>query len=192
MGNRTHQGQVALALQFYCLQEIDMDPTITAVIKSQFFAALSMLKQSIERCPDELWTAATSTQPFWHIAYHALFYTHLYLQPSEQAFIPWERHQDEAQFLGPLPWPPHRLPHISKPYAKTDVLDYLAFCEQQVETRIDTLDLAGASGFDWLPFNKFELMLYTLRHLQQHTGELDERLGQQGLEVDWVGMGHRL
>jgi hypothetical protein len=27
------------------------------------------------------------------IAYHALFYTHLYLQPAEADFVPWEHHR---------------------------------------------------------------------------------------------------
>ena len=36
---------------------------------------------------------------------------------------------------------------------------------------------------------KLELQIYNLRHLQQHTGELMERLGSRaGIDVDWVGM----
>jgi hypothetical protein len=34
-----------------------------------------------------------------------------------------------------------------------------------------------------------ELHFYDIRHLQQHTGELSERLGSQGeIMVEWVGM----
>jgi hypothetical protein len=33
------------------------------------------------------------------------------------------------------------------------------------------------------------LQFYNIRHVQQHTGELCERLGAKGeVEVDWVGM----
>ena len=44
------------------------------------------------------------------------------------------------------------------------------------------------NGFDWLPMNKAELQIYTIRHLQQHAGEtLMERLGSRaGIDVDWV------
>jgi hypothetical protein len=36
---------------------------------------------------------------------------------------------------------------------------------------------------------KLELQFYTIRHLQQHTGELCERLGTEaGIEIGWVGM----
>ncbi|MEZ4615731.1 MAG: hypothetical protein R2867_09500 [Caldilineaceae bacterium] len=30
-------------------------------------------------------------------------------------------------------------------------------------------DLSAPSGFSWLPFTKFELQIYSIRHLQQHT-----------------------
>jgi hypothetical protein len=54
---------------------------------------------------------------------------------------------------------------------------------------VDSLDLKAESGFYWLPFDKLELQFYNIRHVQQHTGELCERLGARGdLQVDWVGM----
>jgi hypothetical protein len=34
-----------------------------------------------------------------------------------------------------------------------------------------------------------ELQFYTIRHIQQHTGELMERLGSRAdLEINWVGI----
>ena len=51
------------------------------------------------------------------------------------------------------------------------------------------LNLEATSGFEWLPFSKLELQIYTIRHIQQHTGELMERLGTRAnVEIDWVGM----
>jgi hypothetical protein len=56
---------------------------------------------------------------------------------------------------------------------------------------VPQLNLEAASGFDWLPFGKLELQFYTIRHIQQHTGELMERLGSRaGVEVNWVGVKH--
>ena len=44
-------------------------------------------------------------------------------------------------------------------------------------------------GFYWLPFNKLELQFYNIRHIQQHTGELYERLGtRENIELDWVSI----
>lgn len=157
------------------------------IIISQYQAALEMLKQTIIHCPDPIWDSPDDKTGFWHLAYHALFFTHLYLQDSEQSFKPWNGHRKAYQFLGPIPGSPKSSPKIGDPYNKTDLLEYLTFCQQQVKERIPQLNLEAPSGFNWLPFNKLELQLYNLRHLQQHTGELMERLGSRAkVEIDWV------
>jgi hypothetical protein len=158
------------------------------VIQAQYLAALEMLKQAVGKCPDSLWNAAEDRNKFWHVAYHALFYTHLYLQDTEKDFKPWDKHHNEYQFMGQVPWPPRNPPKIGEPYFREDVLDYLAFVQKQVRERVPALDLEAASGFDWQPFGKLELQLYTIRHLQQHAAELYERLGARaGIDLDWIG-----
>ena len=97
------------------------------VIRSQYAAALEMLKQAIAKCPDSMWDDPNHKNRFWHVAYHALFYTDLYVRPSERDFAPWDKHRDEYEFMGPLPWPPHKEPAIGEPYSKQDVLEYLGF-----------------------------------------------------------------
>ncbi|MFH1086390.1 MAG: DinB family protein [Chloroflexota bacterium] len=159
------------------------------VILSQYYAALEMLRQAIAKCPDALWDDPHDKNRFWHVAYHALFYTHLYVSVSEGAFTTWAQHRQEYQFLGTVPWPPHDPPRIGEPYRKEQLLDYVEVCRQQVRAQLALLDLDSASsGFYWLPFGKLELQFYNIRHLQQHTGELMERLGARaGIDVDWVG-----
>jgi hypothetical protein len=49
---------------------------------SQYQATLGMLKQAIVKCPESMWDAPDPPNRFWQLAYHTLFYTHLYLQPS--------------------------------------------------------------------------------------------------------------
>ncbi len=161
---------------------------IKPVIQSQYLAALEMLKQAVAKCPDFLWNPAEDRNKFWHIAYHALFYSHLYLQDAEKDFKPWEKHHDEYQFMGQVPWPPHNQPKIGEPYSREDILAYLAFVREQVQERVPKLELEAASGFEWLPFGKLELQFYNLRHLQHHTAELYERLGaRDGIDLDWIG-----
>jgi hypothetical protein len=161
------------------------------VIQSQYSAALEMLEQAIEKCPQRIWVAAEDKTKFWRIVYHALFYTHLYLQDAEKDFQPWEKARAEYQFMGPVPWPPHNMPKIGEPYSKEDMLAYLAFIRKQVQERVPALDLEASSGFGWLPFGKLELQFYTIRHLQQHTGELYERLGvRAGIDLDWIDSAH--
>jgi hypothetical protein len=162
--------------------------SIKEVVQSQYLASLEMLKNAIVNCPESMWVDPEPKNKYWHIAFHAIFYTHLYLQPSEQDFKVWEKHREEYEFMGSLPWPPHNKPKIGDPYSKIEILEYLEFCKEQVREKVPILNLENSeSGFSWLPFGKLELQFYNIRHLQQHTGELCERLGTTaGLDVDWV------
>lgn len=144
-----------------------------------------MLKHSIEECPEALWFNSEYKTPFWHIAFHVLFYTHFYLQPSEDDFIPWEKHKGNCVSLGSSEGESAE----RVPYSKQEILVYLELCWAQVEEQVTSLDFDAESGFHWMPFNKLELQIYSIRHIQQHPGELCKRLGATGeIEVDWVGM----
>lgn len=159
------------------------------IFRSQYLSALSMLQHLIETCPEDMWLEATHTTPFWQVAYHALYYTHIYLQPSDSAYVRWNRERGESHILSKvIPWDPQRKPQIGTPYSREELLEYLQFCCQQVEERLPLIDGNAPSGFSWLPINKAELQVYNIRHLQQHVGELSERIGHAGIEVPWVGM----
>jgi hypothetical protein len=155
---------------------------ISPVVVSQYRAALEMLKQAVVVCPETIWNSPDDKARFWQVAYHSLFYTHLYLQDSPQSFTPWARHRHgyhrfDVDLAG------------GEPYDRAAILEYLDFCVGQVIARVPGTDLDAPSGFEWLPFSKMELQIYSIRHLQQHVGELMERLGARtGAELDWVGM----
>jgi len=106
---------------------------VAAALKSQYHAALATLKQAVVRCPDDLWTAAGLPSQFWQVAYHALFFTHLYVQPDEKSFTPWESHRNEYQFLESVPWPPHHPPKLGAPYSKEQVLAYWRICDGLID-----------------------------------------------------------
>ncbi|MBK7894550.1 MAG: DinB family protein [Candidatus Promineifilaceae bacterium] len=161
---------------------------IQADITSQYLATLAMMKQVIEKCPDELWRNPTFTNPFWHIAYHALFYVHLYAQPEEATFVPWEKHRPNLNGFGPPPWAPDAPWERGEPFSRAELLDYLAICQKEVTKQTSQLNPEAPSGFSWIPLNKLELQFYNIRHLQLHVGELCERLwAEAGIEVGWVG-----
>jgi hypothetical protein len=162
---------------------------IEEVLKSQFHASLKMLGQAIAGCPESLWDDRERKNRFWHICYHTLFYTHMYLQDSEKDFIPWAKHRDNYNYLGPLPWPPHENPKIEDPYTKEEILEYFEVCEKQVDERIPIMNLGDESGFFWLPFRKMELQFYNIRHIQHHVGQLYDRLtGRRNVKLEWVDM----
>lgn len=158
------------------------------IIRSQYLAGLAMLQQAVEQCPGKLWNLPEDKNKFWHVAYHALFFTHLYLHPSEKHFQPWIKHRSDYESMGPLPWAPDVVPKIDTPYTQSQILGFISYCQMKVDEFVPTLDFDMGSGFSWLPFGKLELQLYNLRHLMLHTGELCERLGNRAcVEVGWVG-----
>ena len=89
---------------------------VKSVIKSQYYAAVEMLRQAVIQCPDDLWHNEGDKNLYWHTAYHVLFYTHFYLQPKEEDFVPWEKHRDLLVSLEGDE--EERKAELSKPYTK--------------------------------------------------------------------------
>ncbi len=162
------------------------------ILKHQYHATLAMLRETIERCPDDVWFSDEQKNSIWQIAYHALFFTHVYLQPSEAAFRPWEHHQGNVQNEDAFAIeedPKSRLPLLPKPYMKSVVLEYWNFCDQMIDRAIDALDLQSPeSGFHWYKFSKLEHQIMNIRHIEHHTAQLADRLrASHGIAIRWVG-----
>jgi len=163
---------------------------IHAALLSQYAAALRMMRRTIENCPDDLWNDPAFGNRFWHIVYHTLFYTHLYLSPSEAEFRPWERMRESYHFFSAEPEPQGGFPREFEPYRRAELLEYQVLLEQSLEALVQAVPLDAGSGFSWLPFNRMEVHIYNLRHMQHHIGQLIERLrATTGSGVGWVGMG---
>jgi len=159
-------------------------------LKGQYRAALAMLRQGIEKCPDKVWTSGEHPRTVWRIAYHALFYAHFYMQTDHESFVPWERHRDQANFTEAVPWPPFDRPCEVEPYTREDMIEYCAVVDGLVGAGVDRLDLdAQECGFPWYSMPKLDHQILNIRHIQEHSGQIAEHLNAVGIDVDWVGMG---
>jgi hypothetical protein len=166
--------------------------TLAESLKSQYRASLAMLREAIEKCPDTLWARESDLNKTWQVAYHALYFVHLYAQPTLEDFVPWSGQHPESQNDDCFPGNPSEsstLPVIPEPYAQAEVLSYHQFCEDSIGSWIDRLDLASASsGFPWYPISKLEHQLLNLRHVMQHTGQIMERVrSAANVGVRWRG-----
>ena len=65
-----------------------MDTTWRAILWQQFGAAIDMLGNAMEACPDELWSDRSQQPELWYMAYHTLFWLDLYLYGSVEGFVP--------------------------------------------------------------------------------------------------------
>jgi hypothetical protein len=167
---------------------------IATMLTDQYLAALTMLREAIEKCPDELWDRPSDTNKTWQIAYHALYFVHLYSQPRLDDFVPWAGQHGSTQNDDAIPGPPDpssALALIPKPYSREEVLRYWQFCWEYIEGAVASLDLASeSSGFHWYSISKLEHQMLNLRHMQLHTGQIMERVRNAGGEgVRWRGSG---
>jgi uncharacterized damage-inducible protein DinB len=151
------------------------------VLWRQFGAAIDMLEAAIRACPDELWDNAAQ-QPagvsmqavgFWYIVYHTLFWLDFYLAGGREGFAPPAPFTLAELDSGALP---------ERAYSKRELQAYLDYGRERCRTTIAELtdDRAGQlCEFVWgrVPFA--ELLIYNLRHVQHHTGQLNLILRQQ-------------
>jgi hypothetical protein len=171
----------------------DGTEAMRTALKSQYHGALAMLRQAIERCPDDLWFNRDYANPFWKIAYHTLFYTHLYIQPNEDSFRPWKHHRTDIQSMDAPPASAGRPPQTGEPYTKSQVLDYWNICEEMVDGAVDGLNLLDEQcGFSWYDLPKAAHQIVSIRHIQHHAAQLGVRLREaSGIGIDWVGGGRQ-
>ncbi|HVT14090.1 MAG TPA: hypothetical protein VHE55_17645 [Fimbriimonadaceae bacterium] len=151
-------------------------------LKGQYHAALRMLRECVQVCPDEMWTGGKFPRYFWRIAYHAAFYGDLYMSQGEGTFTPWHKHNWEFCVL----WEEKAVE--VEPLTKADLCEYIDDIRSRLDATIDGLDLDTSDpGFPWYKnINKLEHELLSIRHIQGHVGQLSERLFEAGIDTSWI------
>jgi hypothetical protein len=167
-----------------------MDTTWRTIIWQQFGAAIDMLDNALRACPDSLWHDRLwnnpSDQPessqFWYIAYHTLFWLDFYLSGSVEGFAPPAPFTlDEMDPAGLLP---------ERPYSQDELHAYLDHSRKKCQATIEALTDEKARQrcrLAWGEISFAELLLYNMRHVQEHAAQLNLILGQKvGSAPGWV------
>lgn len=162
------------------------------IIGRQFAAAIQMLRAALEACPDGLWDERADGTPFWHLAYHALFYTDFYLSDDSKTFETRDFHVDKADFLpGDYQQYGGIVSTPEKAFTKAQLLVYADHCLRKSDEVFEKLTEQRAlerCGFPWYELNVGEFLLNNLRHTQHHTGQLIILLRRHaGIGIDWMG-----
>jgi uncharacterized damage-inducible protein DinB len=171
-----------------------MNPLWSTALWQQFGAAIDTLENALLACPPSLWNERlwgnSSAAPvpvefseFWNITYHTTFWLDLYLSGSLEGFAP------------PAPF---TLQDPERPYTKDELQAYLKYARTKCRTTLQALTHEKASRlceFPWAPgrvFSFAELLLYTMRHVQEHAAQLHLFLGQHGYPATttWVAKVH--
>ena len=145
-----------------------------SIVWGQFGAAIDMLENSVRACPEELWADQTRNPQFWYVVYHTLFWLDFYLDDAPEVFAPPAPfNMDETDPAGLMP---------DRVYTRGELLTYLEHGRRKCRSILEGLNEAQASaprGLGSKATGTFaELMLYNLRHVQHHTGQLNLILRQ--------------
>ncbi|GJM41796.1 MAG: hypothetical protein DHS20C20_20780 [Ardenticatenaceae bacterium] len=163
--------------------------TWNKIIWNQFGAAIDMLDDAIQACPDALWQARLynerEVQPefaeFWYLAYHALFWLDFYLSETAVNFAPPAPFNLSELEAGLLP---------ERVFTKDELLGYLGYGRTKCQNRIEaTTDFTAPQRVrtDWPEMSIGEMLLYNMRHVQEHAAQLSLFLGQQAvLTSGWI------
>jgi hypothetical protein len=155
-------------------------------------AAINMLESAIRTCPDALWhecmwdvgTDQPELSQVWYVSSHVTFFLDLYLTGELEGFAPPAPFTlDELDPAGVIP--AHR-------YTRDEILIYVNYIRAKCDRML--LDLSDAQAqrmckFGWLELNYAELQLDNLRHVQEHTAQINMFLGQRlSQPAKWIGM----
>jgi len=162
-----------------------MDAQWRTSLWQQFGAAIDMLAQVLHTCPDELWRVRVWSDPyaeFWNITYHTLFWLDLYLSGSAEGFVPPAPFTlDELDPAGLLP---------ERPFTREELRAYLEHARKKCQATVAALTDEQARqrcAFSWGELSFAELLLYSMRHVQEHASQLSLLLGQRsGTAPGWV------
>jgi hypothetical protein len=174
-----------------------MDSLWTTVLWKQFGAAIDMLDNAVNACPEALWQERLWDDPpppwfprqfaeFWYITFHTLVWLDLYL-----AGVPEEEFAPPAHFAQGVLDSVEAAP--AQPYTRETLRAYLETLRQKCRATIKALTDEQArrtAEYPWSegqPISFLELCLYNMRHVQGHAAELSLFLGQHGVQtLDWT------
>lgn len=159
-----------------------MDISWNTILWRQFGAAIDMLENAIQACPDELWGKSHDAHSFWCLAYHTLFFLDYYSSGTDVGFVPPSPFT--LSELDPSGLLPDRL------YTKEELLAYLQHGRARCMSAIDTLmdeSIGRRCGFRRFDLTVAEMFMYNMRHVQHHVAQMNLLMRQSGNDVPgWV------
>lgn len=161
------------------LSEIDL----RAALKNQHRTTLKMLEDVINAYSDELWTSDRFVNRSWRVSYHSLYFFRLYLHQKLEDHQAWKHHREGAEALS-LDSDFQEM----EAYSRKELLECINQLYPLIDSQLDTLDIDREDcGFSWYQISKFEHLMVNVKHLQQHVGQLQDRLrNHANLGIRWA------
>jgi len=157
--------------------------TITDILASQYKASLGLLRQTLEKVPEEQWKTEEYNNPYWQIGYHILWSVKFYLEANPESYVPFDNAIEGAESLGgSQDWEnPDENVKVGGFHTKEELLSFTDDIVKTLKQKIEALPLDVNSGFEWYPYSRLELHINTIRHIQHHSAQIIERLKAKGI-----------
>lgn len=148
---------------------------VKETVWDQFGAAIDMLENAMEACPEHLWVEPTRHPhlQFAYMAFHTLWWLDYYLDEDPDTFRPPAPYtMGELDPAGVYP---------DRPYTKDQLRAYLEHGREKCRRTIAALTEEKAKGphnHGKRQHNVLNLHLYNARHVQHHAAQLNLILRQ--------------
>jgi uncharacterized damage-inducible protein DinB len=156
----------------------------------EFEITIDRFGEAVRDCPDELWEkrlwedepdqwVASGFSTYWYLCYHTLFWLDLYLTGAEEGFSPPAPFDLVEMEDGEI---------LPRTYSRQELLNYQEFCSRKCQETIMSITQERANQLCRFPWGKVpfgELLLYSMRHVQEHSAQLhmflrNKRINPQG------------
>jgi len=158
-------------------------------IKSQLIACLEMLKDCIDRCPENEWNQRHNDYPFSQVLFHALFDCDLNMSKNEKDLKSQKLHEENRMEFGDYEELEGKI--AAKVYTRDFIGKYYIHCFNKIASTLSLLpnnELLETNSDYYKSMTKMERYINTIRHTQHHAAQLGLRLQLiTGKEMEWVG-----
>lgn len=167
---------------------------ITDGLANQLLAALYMLRDCIDRCPDDEWDERHDDYPFSQVVFHVLFDCDYHLCDSLTELMdqPFHKRNSES-FADYEELNEDRIPE--RLYERDFIRLYYDHCRKRAKSVIrakSTADLVIPNTDIERVMTRLERYVNAIRHMQHHVAQLGLRLQfLTGNEMNWVSSGRR-
>ena len=164
-------------------------------LESQMLASLYMLKDCIDRCPDNEWNESQRDYPFSEVVFHALFDCDYSLSENNAVFREQQFHRIEREIFGDYEELKDSGSRPQRLYERAFVNRYYEHCSKKIVTIFAGStygDLIKPNSDIYKNMTKMERYINAIRHIQHHSAQLGLRLQfSTDKEMEWISRGHK-
>ena len=160
------------------------------IVLSQYLTSATMLKKVINSCPDSMWEEPVNNSKnlFWRVSFHAMYLIDYYSGDFDANLKDPVDGYQAPEFLNDTEIAVRFTKKMEKAYSKTESLQFLKHAISRTKRLLKTYtNFAEPSVFPWLKMTKAEALIYGMRHVQNHVGQLTATLSNSKENaVEWI------